>query len=77
MMVFLKSSASFIWGIEDIVGAEFSTVFEDDGTENEELSELHMGILFLVIGTGCMTGPALVNLIKDASQLHLTTGMFD
>jgi hypothetical protein len=33
MMVFLKSSASFIWGIEDIVGAEFSTVVENDGTE--------------------------------------------
>ncbi|OEU11694.1 major facilitator superfamily transporter [Fragilariopsis cylindrus CCMP1102] len=68
MMIFLKSSASFVWGIEDIVGAQFSTVFRDDGTEDEQLSSIHMGTLFFVIGIGCMTGPALLNLITDARQ---------
>ena len=32
MMVFFHSSASFVWGIEDIVGA---TVYDDNGTEEE------------------------------------------
>jgi MFS family permease len=70
MMVFLKSSASFVWGIEDIVGAEFSTVYNGDGTEDERLSSLHMGMLFSVVGIGCMTGPALVNLITDSQRPH-------
>jgi MFS family permease len=68
MMVYLKSSASFVWGIEDIVGAEFCTVFRDDGTEDEKASSMHMGMLFSVIGAGCMTGPALTNLISDAHR---------
>ncbi|KAL3919084.1 MAG: hypothetical protein SGILL_003936, partial [Bacillariaceae sp.] len=69
MMVLLKSSASFVWGIEDIVGAEFSTVYEKkDGTENEELSSIHMGMLFSVVGLGCMVGPAIVNMVSDAHR---------
>merc|ERR1719491_909228 len=68
MMIFLKASGSFVWGIEDIVGAQFSTVFRDDDTEDEKVSSLHMGLLFSVIGSGCMIGPALLNLITDARQ---------
>jgi MFS family permease len=68
MMVLLKSSASFVWGIEDIVGAEFSTVYNDDGTEDESLSSLRMGMLFSIVGAGCMTGPTIVNLITNANR---------
>ena len=68
LLVFSKPSASFVWGIEDIVGAEFSTVFDEDGIEDEELSSWHMGQLFSVIGSGCMAGPALVNYITDAQK---------
>lgn len=70
MMALLKSSASFVWGIEDIVGAEFATVYNNDGTEDEGLSSLHMGMLFSVVGAGCMAGPAIVNLIADAQRPH-------
>jgi len=52
MMIFLKASASLVWGIEDIVGAQFSTVYQDDGTEDEELSSVHMGLLFSTVGLG-------------------------
>jgi hypothetical protein len=44
------ASASFVWGIEDIIGAKFSTVFDKDGNEDEETSSWHMGLLFSVIG---------------------------
>mmetsp|Transcript_17466 Transcript_17466/g.42487 ORF Transcript_17466/g.42487 Transcript_17466/m.42487 type:complete len:403 (-) Transcript_17466:3955-5163(-) len=69
-MVFLKSSASFIWGIEDIVLPEYATVFNEDGTEDEEVSSMHMGEAFTVVGIGCFVGPALVNLITDAHRPH-------
>ena len=52
MLVFLKASASFVWGVEDIVGAQFSTVFQDDGVEDEELSSVHMGMLSSTLGLG-------------------------
>lgn len=51
-MVFVKPSASLVWGIEDIVGAQFATVFDDDGTEDTVLSSIHMGLLFSTIGLG-------------------------
>ena len=51
-MVFAKPSASLVWGIEDIVGAQFATVFEDDGTEDTALSSIHMGLLFSTVGLG-------------------------
>ena len=51
-MVFAKPSASLIWGIEDIVGAQFATVFDDDGNEDTALSSIHMGVLFSTIGLG-------------------------
>jgi MFS family permease len=70
LMVFLKSSASFIWGIEDIVLPEFATVFNEDGTEDEELSSMRMGEAFSVVGLGCLVGPTLVNLITDAHRPH-------
>jgi MFS family permease len=66
MMVFLHSSASFVWGIEDIVGAEFSTVYDDNGTEDKTLTSLHMGMFFSAVGAGCMAGPAIVNFVTDA-----------
>jgi MFS family permease len=68
LLVFSKASASLVWGIGDIVGAEFSTVFEADGREDEKGSSWHMGLLFSVIGAGCMTGPALVNYITSAHR---------
>ncbi|CAB9507171.1 Pfam:DUF894 [Seminavis robusta] len=70
LLVFQKCSASLVWGIEDVVGAEFSTVFREDGSEDEALSSWHMGLLFSVVGAGCMVGPALVNLITDARYPH-------
>ncbi len=51
-MVFAKPSASMIWGIEDIVGAQFATVFDDNGNEDTALSSIHMGVLFSTIGLG-------------------------
>ena len=51
-MIFAKPSASLVWGIEDIVGAQFATVFRDDGTEDVVLSSVHMGLLFSTIGLG-------------------------
>ena len=51
-MLFAKPSASLVWGIEDIVGAQFATVFRDDGTEDTVLSSIHMGLLFSTIGLG-------------------------
>jgi hypothetical protein len=68
VLVFQMSSASFVWGIEDIVGAEFSTVFDEDGNENKEISSWHMGLLFSAIGAGCMTGPAVMNLFTTAQK---------
>lgn len=70
LLVFQKSSASFVWGIEDIVGAKYTTVFRDDGSEQEGLSSWHIGCLFSVIGAGCMVGPALITLITDARRPH-------
>ena len=69
LLVFQKSAASFVWGIEDIVGAEFSTVFDQEtGEEDEEQSSWNMGLLFSSIGLGCMVGPAIVNIITSADK---------
>mmetsp|Transcript_25211 Transcript_25211/g.55286 ORF Transcript_25211/g.55286 Transcript_25211/m.55286 type:complete len:599 (-) Transcript_25211:155-1951(-) len=68
MLVFLKASASFVWGVEDIVGAQFSTVFQDDGVEDEELSSVHMGMLSSTLGLGCMTGAMVLNLVTDTGK---------
>lgn len=51
-MIFSEPSASFVWGIEDIVGAQYATVFSVDGTEDTVLSSLHMGLLFSTVGLG-------------------------
>jgi len=67
-MVFVKPSASLVWGIEDIVGAQFATVFDDDGTEDTVLSSIHMGLLFSTIGLGCSIGPMILNTISDARK---------
>jgi len=68
MLVFLKASASTVWSVEDIVGAQFSTVFGDDGTENEKLSSLHMGMLFATLGMGSIAGAMALNWITDARK---------
>jgi hypothetical protein len=68
LLVFAKASASCLWGIEDIVNAEFSTVFTEDGEEDEEASSWHMGLLFSAIGAGCMTGPVLINYFTNAQR---------
>ena len=72
MLVFAKPSASFVWGIEDIVGAQFSTVYatEDSTQEDEAVSSRHMGMLFSIIGAGNMCGPILFNvqLFTDARR---------
>ena len=73
MLVFAKPSASFVWGIEDIVGAQFSTVYateESTQQEDEAVSSRHMGMLFSIIGAGNMFGPILFNvqLFTDARR---------
>jgi hypothetical protein len=71
------ASASFVWGIEDIIGAKFSTVFDKDGNEDEETSSWHMGLLFSVIGVGwsgvlCRSGRH--ELVDDGPKaLYVTT----
>lgn len=67
-LIFSKCSASFLWGIDDIVNPLFVTVKKPNGEVNEETSSWHMGLLFSTIGAACICGPALVNTITDASK---------
>jgi len=67
-MILAKPSASLVWGIEDIVGAQFATVFKPDGTEDTKLSSIHMGLLFTTIGLGSSIGPMLMNNISDSRK---------
>ena len=58
----------FVLGMEDILGAEFSIVFDADGQEDKAQSSWNMGLVFCMLGCGCMTGPALVNVFTDAKK---------
>lgn len=70
LMVCLKGSASFLWGIVDVVNPQFATVYTEEGEVDEKVTSIHMGMLFSVIGTGCTIGPYLINFITDARRPH-------
>jgi hypothetical protein len=63
LLVFMKGSAALVWGPEDVIGVLFSTVEGD-----EQQSSVNLGIIFSVIGTGCMIGPMFINYVTDANR---------
>mmetsp|Transcript_29046 Transcript_29046/g.31220 ORF Transcript_29046/g.31220 Transcript_29046/m.31220 type:complete len:245 (+) Transcript_29046:535-1269(+) len=67
-MVFQRASASSVWGMEDIINAEFSTLYnEDDGSENNEVVFANkIGMIYSVSGAGCFVGPSLLNLFTNS-----------
>lgn len=69
LLVLQKASGSMVWGVEDIVGVEFTTVFDPDtGEEDEEASGWNMGLLFASIGVGCSIGPMILNFCTDGNK---------
>jgi len=76
LLVLLKPSASFVWGPEDVIGSLFATV-RDDGNDSgigqqdaveEGKSSVRTGLLFSVVGIGCLIGPTLANVVTDANK---------
>lgn len=67
-LVALKGTGSIILGPEDIVGVEFATVRNADGSEDEQTSSLRVGLLFALIGFGNLMGPTVMNFFTDAHR---------
>jgi hypothetical protein len=69
LLVLQRASAAFLWGPEDIIGAAFSLVVDDDDPHPAKTS-LHMGLATSVIGSGCLLGPLLLNYLglADAAR---------
>lgn len=68
LLVLLKASAGLVWGAEDVIGVEFSTVRDANGQEDQEASSWRTGLLFSCIGIGWFLGPTLINIVTDANR---------
>lgn len=62
-LTLMKSSGSLVWGAEDILGVLYSNV---EGDEDE--TSFRLGIVFSVIGFGCLVGPTLANYFTDPTK---------
>ena len=56
--VFLKFSATLIYGASDILNVSFSEQRENDALDMEGSSQ-RLGILFAFVGVGCFLGPVI------------------
>jgi hypothetical protein len=69
LLVLQRASAAFPWGPEDVIGAAFSLVVDDDDPHPAKTS-LHMGLATSVLGSGWLLGPLLLNYsgLADAAR---------
>jgi len=63
ILIFLKSSGSFVRGFSDILNPTFSKI---EG--NDRASSQRLGIIYSCIGIGCIIGPVLANCGTDMAK---------
>jgi len=70
LIVLMKASTGILSSASGIASAQYSTVYNEDGSVDQDLTSLYLGIESSVRGVGGLLGPAIMNQVTDAAKPH-------